>query len=521
VEDKPFIPAETRPRIVESLLAALPVSHPVAAAQALLEPLSLLNRQAVRPDVRLKLLEIYRPVVLEVTQSLAAQCSGHALPLPENAVAAAATARVLLTEFAYGYKLAILDHISRVFAIGGNKTLSILTQRAIHTLDQLLQVSYYTYTSAPEGIWSEIHRLYLHGAQHGTHDAEVMDLGVKSSINLTYTNALLLALSSPQRLVSADVESVRDYLARFGHLAQLQPLGKPENPSGIFLVQLKSDQPAIPLAKHKGTADMRTDILLITVELARQISNHLTGLQENEAPGKLGLPETARQQRYQDLLAHLLKHWALAPKRISTRLSKNESINLCAGLEPAHYFFNGETPFAKIDEENNESEISLNFTNSPDNTDNSRRYDTSRWLVVNESAGGMAISKFPGVSLTLRVGELLGLRRDRDSQLSLGVVRRATSGDSGDLEIGAQMLAPCAKAVAVRPENGGDFTRALLLPALLPLKQPATLITGCGIYQPARVLEVTIDADAAPVRVLATKLIERTNSFERFQFSPL
>jgi len=520
-ESKPLIPAETRPKIVQGLLAAMPAGNPTAAARALLEPLSLLNRQAVSSNLRIKLLELYRPVALNIVRGLAAQYCGHTLPLPESAEAAAETSRALLTELAYGYKLAILDHASRVFTIGGEKTLSMLIQRAIHTLDQLLLVSYYTYTPAPSGVWLEIHRLYLHAAQHGVHDAEVSDLGSKSSVSLAYKQALLLALANPHRLVSADVDSVRDYLASFAHLAQIQPFGTPGNPAGVFMVRLKFDYSPIPFTKHKGEVDMRTDILLITVELARQVSTHLVGLRANEPPGKLGLPENARAQHYQDLLAHLLKYWALAPKRTFSRLSKNESINLCVGLATMYYFLNGESAYTLTKSESEESEIDLNFTGSIADTNSQHQYNTARWLVVNESAGGMALSKFPGVPSALRVGELLGLRSDRSDQWSLGVVRWASSGDSGDLEIGSQMLAPSAKAVAVRPDRQGAFERALLLPELPPLKQPPTLVTTCGVYQPARVLEVSMATEGAPTLVLATRLLERTNSFERFQFSAL
>ncbi|HEY3326801.1 MAG TPA: hypothetical protein VGK14_06475, partial [Novimethylophilus sp.] len=292
-EDKPLVQAETRLGVVQGLLALTPTGRPIAAAHSLQEPLALLNRQAVRGDVRLKLIELYRPVVLDTAMELAVQYHHHALPLPPDAEAAAKAARALLTELAYGYKLVILDHMGRVFFIGGEKTLATLIQRAIHALDQLLQVSYYTYTPAPDGVWSEIHRLYLVAAQQAVLGAAVPDRSGQSSVGRVYQHALLLALSNPQRLVSDDLDSVRDYIARYGHLAQIQPFGVPESPAGVFLVRLKSDQPPVPLAKHKGEVDMRTDILLITVELARQISTHVSGLQENMPPDELGLPDVA------------------------------------------------------------------------------------------------------------------------------------------------------------------------------------------------------------------------------------
>lgn len=519
IEAKPLIGAEKRPKVVQGLLEGLPAGHPVTAAQSILEHLSLLNRQAVSTDTRLKLLEIYRPAIFKVMGELATHYCNQTLPLSENALTTAATARNLLSELAYGYKIAILDHSSRVFALSSGKTLAQLIQRTIHALDQLLQVSYYTYVSAPEAVWSEIHRLYLHAAQLGLHETEVEDASEITSINLTYKRVLLLALADPHHLTSADVDRVRDYLARYAQLAQLHPLGTPESPVGVFLVRLKSDLAPTPLAKHHGETDMRTDILLITVELARQVSTDLQQLGGEATAARLGLAGSGEHSR--DLFNYLIKHWALAPKRTFSRLSKNESTNLCAGLEAVHYFLNGETDFAAKRQQIEDAEVSLNFTESPIDSSFSHRFGSARWLVVNESAGGMALSKFPGVLSDLRVGDLLGMRGDRGSQWSLGVVRWAKSGESGDLEIGAQMLAPAAKAVAVRQENSQNYAKALLLPEMLTLQQPATLVTACDTYQPTRILEIMQEADNKPVRVRLTRLLERTGSFERFQFNPL
>jgi hypothetical protein len=87
--------------------------------------------------------------------------------------------------------------------------------------------------------------------------------------------------------------------------------------------------------------------------------------------------------------------------------------------------------------------------------------------------------------------------------------------------MGVQLLAPGARAVAVRLDKYQAFQPALMVPEVPALKQPPILITPCGIYQPARMLEVALQADGAPVRLLATRLLERTASFECFQFSRL
>lgn len=517
-DEKPLIGAEKRPKVLQGLLEALPADHPVRAAQGLVEHLSLLNRQEVGVDTRLKLLEIYRPWALKIARALATHYQNQTLPLSDAALVAAASARGLLTELAYGYKVAILDDSSRVFSLGSGKSRALLIQRALHSLGLILQVGYYTYVSPPETLWSEIHQLYLYSAQQGIHETGLDDAGETASINLTYKRLLLLSLADPHHLASAEVDRVQEYLARYAELAQLHPMGTPENPAGVFLIRLKSDQGPLPLTKHRGGTDLRTDILLITVELARQVSNDLNTLKKVPAAVP-GLPTTVEQDA--NLLNYLIRRWALAPKRTFSRLSKNESTNLCAGLEAVHYFLSDKADFIATLNAAQESDVSLNFTDSPLDSTARQRFSSTRWLVVNESAGGLALSKFPGVISELIVGDLLGIRSDRSKEWGLGVVRWASSGDSGDLEVGAQMMAPSAKPVAICQEGEKTFSKALLLPEIPTLQQPVTLVTACGVYHPARKLEVLMEQDGKPVLVLLTRLLERTGGFERFQFSQL
>jgi hypothetical protein len=162
-------------------------------------------------------------------------------------------------------------------------------------------------------------------------------------------------------------------------------------------------------------------------------------------------------------------------------------------------------------------EITLNYADSASKQGNDETFSSAYWLVVNESAGGLALCHAPGAQNSVRVGDLLGLRSDQVKHWSIGVVRRVSVDSANKLEIGIQMLAPTAKPAAVRPIDRAEFEIALMLPELSALRKPASLVTSRGLYQPARVLDV--DQNGTVTRVMATKLIERTNSFERFQYS--
>lgn len=138
LEIKPGIPAETRPKKLQELVATLPSNHPDEAARLILEELQHLNRQAVSPESRYKALEIYRRAVLGIAGQLAERYSGQALPLPDTAITSARLAQTLFIELAYGYKHAIIAEQSKIFALGSNKQLAVLIQR---TLDTPLQTA--------------------------------------------------------------------------------------------------------------------------------------------------------------------------------------------------------------------------------------------------------------------------------------------------------------------------------------------------------------------------------------------
>jgi len=122
------------------------------------------------------------------------------------------------------------------------------------------------------------------------------------------------------------------------------------------------------------------------------------------------------------------------------------------------------------------------------------------------------------VEETVRVGELLSVRNEKELRWSVGVLRWANNG-AEQLEVGAQLLAPEAKAAGARAVDKEKFQPVLILPGITALKQAPSIVAGNGLYSPARMLE--LDESGRISRIMVTKLIERTNSFERFQFSYL
>lgn len=519
-EEKPAIPAETSPKRIQELISSLPQHNHRASARMLLDELANLNRQQFPVDVRLTALELYRPTIINAAHGLSRQYCHQSLPLQETAKSQAELAQQLFTELAIGYKQAILAEEDRLFSIGDNDQLALLLHRALDALGRLLRIHHLTYSPPATGVWSELHLLYLHALQLSLQNLPLPDEHGESSINLVYKHALLLSLAAPSRMNSVDIEWVIEYLDHFANLAQLHPLGNPDSTAGLFLVHLKSDRPPIPLAKNTREADPRTDILLITIELARQVHHHISQLQAKTRPIILDLPDAAMvDQRYQDMLQRLLKQWGNPPKRIFNRAEKNSPINMCVGMLAIHYFLGLESSKKTKPPAAAETMVTVSFANSSIDNGGGTMFKSARWVVVNESPGGLALSKSSVPQGSLRIGELLGLKQEQSARWGLAIVRWAANEESGPLQIGAQMIAPSAKNVTLQASDLAQAERALLLPELATLKQPATLITARGVYRPARTLQ--LEEEGEIFDILLTRLVERTNNIERFQFNRL
>lgn len=517
LEDKPLINAETRPQKIALFISTLPLSKPLEAASLLQDEMEILNRQKVAADARIKALEAYLPIVSSLTEHLATEYCIAPLPLPLLARSNADAAKSLWQELGYGYKLAVVDMENKLFSLGGSKLTAHALRRAMENLSQLAMVYYQTYFAPPAAIWSDLHQLYLHAVQQSLHETEINIDGATSSINLIYKQALLMSLADPQHLSPKDIKLAADYIERFADHTQLQGIAPLDNPAGIFLISLNTDKPPIPYVKNVKKTDGANDILLITMDLARQLHQHIKMLQTGNITRNSGLPDNASEGRYLDILVYLIKHWGASPKRIYNRSRKNDGVELGIGIAAAHYFVNSENHYTSPKAASDVTEIPVYISNIP--AASQKKFNTSRWHALNISAGGMALRRFPNAEGNVRVGELLSVKNSNDSNWSVGVLRWVSTNEQQQLDIGTQLIAPEAKAAGARTPEQSQFEPVLLLPELSAIKQPGSVVSACGMYSPARVLE--LEEHGKISRIMLTRLVERTGSFERFQFSYL
>ena len=513
----PQFVVETRPKQVQEWLKALPLANTQEACRKLADAIAAVNSVKLGEEARCNLLEIYRTSVLQLQPSLQQMYVGKPLPLAEKNQQAAMLLRELSVELANGYKLALMDLAARRINLGTHKLSALVLGRAIECLGHILEVYYEAYAPAPAAIWGELHHLYWYAAQSNLQNHVIVN-GEKGSINTAYTQILLIALADPYRMLQGQLILVKIYLAQFGQQVVLQSLGSAENKHGLFLVRLDSDYPPKALMHYQGVTDARTDIILNTIPLARVLHQHVQGLDAGLPLLKLGLPEGAQQANYRDMLKRLIKQWGVAPKRMFNRAQGHADAHVCGGISALHRALSEGLLSEKM-AVNAEPE-SVELSDVLRETGSQKTYNCARWMVVNESAGGLTLAKEASSYAKIKVGDIIGVEVELAGTWEVAMVRWMQSDTDQRIELGAQRLAPQAQAIAIKPVISAAnalFQPALLLPAVSALKHPARIAAARGSFQHMREFEVRSHGLIHQVR--AELLIEQTDGLDLFTFN--
>ena len=85
------------------------------------------------------------------------------------------------------------------------------------------------------------------------------------------------------------------------------------------------------------------------------------------------------------------------------------------------------------------------------------------------------------------------------------------------MDVGLELISPTVTAVTARFINSAIEGEALLLPEISGLKQAASVLMARGFCKQDDILKLELPNKISKIQI--GKLVERTNRFERFQFS--
>ena len=494
---------ETKPKQVEAWLTRLPLSNPPEAAEEMADYLATLNGIEASHDLRAKIVERLAPAVEEIVAALYEQYGNVQAPLPPKQHRNATLAQRLLRGMADSYKILLVDWLKRRFHLFGGNPAPLYLQRILLALQAALEISFETHDPMPEGIWVDLHQTYNYALRSGLKDV-IPEGGAKMlSLEQIYKSTLLMALADPYHFPQVELPWAKDIIARFSNLASIFPAEESiKGHAGLFIVEVNTDTPPKPIAREAHPMNPRWDLILNTTELAKHlalIASHIKGREDHD---KLGLPEAARDPAYPSMLRRLKLNWGASLQRQSQRRRHQDGkeFEVSFGLKSVHQLI------------------------SPPGQTDTIHYGLSgsdpapvilRCKTINDSMGGLALSKKGVQGMQIRVGDVVGVRQGT-AGWNVGLVRWFRVPGQGEVCFGVQLLAPKVLAIQVRRLDNGRQWPGLLLHPNPASQQSPMLLAQPGCFIPESAAEIRTPKGNQPVRI--EKRIESTPSVEVFRF---
>ncbi|MDF1782456.1 MAG: hypothetical protein P1U67_14280 [Alcanivoracaceae bacterium] len=545
----------------------LPLMNMGETSRQLYQFIQELNRLQLPFLQRFTLLEIVRPVILHVCRALGKHYLNQSLVLPDKARRVASLAQALQSHLASGYKLVAVQGVSRINDREGRRTVAASVHRAIAALTDSLVRSYQLYFPVARHLWLELHQLYLLAEMHNIANQEVADadfaLIESSSIADAYARVLLLSTSKPNQLRQQEIALVYRATEVWSDLIDIKEAG--EDPD-LFVFDLQVDRPPTYRTHVSVAGDQcrYIDSRLLVGKLASIIAHN--PLPDFEVPD--GMAE--------NLLAHLQQAWGALTERSFKRLGQTGPIDISLGLTALHGTLSNGMDFERMVRGRNLQVLAQGEEGNPflsnkpasfasgsprmsgEDDPWSRAYDggghnmgddaniddiefagitsalakqqeagaktiSSEHFTcqkINASPGGYCLEWVGAAPASLRTGEMLGVRELGQNEWAIGVVRwvkqLATQGAQFGVELLAPRALPCGVRVLRKTGDAGSFMRALLLPALNAIGQPATLLVPSVGFHGGAKIELVASGDNS--KVILNRKVNGTASFGQYEY---
>ncbi|PZW40958.1 molecular chaperone [Pseudomonas sp. URMO17WK12:I2] len=544
---------DATPRDLKRWIAGLPKANIGETARQLYQALIELNQLLTPSDNRIQLLELLRPEVYFVCQHLERHFLNQAIVLDERPRKVANLCQALQNHLAIGYKL-IISRLAEQPNRERNALLGTALQRAVHSLNGPLIRTSQLYCPVPEGLWLELHQLYLIARRHELHKVVIRDPLARHtqgmSVEQGYIVALLIGCSRCNQMRQSAIARLAEALEAWSTLVNLQGGGQP---TSIFAVAPQLDGPPRYTSLFQPS-ELQGALGIDPTPLVDAIKDHLELLPEERARSRLTVPEGFSV----DMLQHAAAAWGDISERTFQRTQGTGSMTLCIGMSALNYYLANGRAFSEILKQQVDTTASFKpLSGEPDvwaSAHDARRvndwdnglpfeeieypkpaseqdeqanagesYPTFALSIVNHSPGGYCLSWPKEVPSQLQAGEILGIRDNPQQGWSVAVVRWIRQVRGGGTQMGIELIAPhaqsCGLQLVRKAEQNSQYLRALLLPEIAAISRPATLITPRLPFQEGS--KVLININGKERRAVLSHKQVSTGSFSQFVYHDL
>lgn len=557
------------PKEVKRWAEELPVANIGETARQVYRALVEFNRFKIPTLTRTEIIESFRKPVEFVCHNVSRHYRNAGFPLPPRGRKAAKLVQALYDEMANSYKILFLEQILGDERSFNQKLVIVAAQRALHYLNKKMLHCLLVYDDYPTGLWREANHLFA-WAYHN----QVQDIPVKEtqglmnsrknarSIASIYKGMLILASTHPHRLRQPQIRRVHHHTLFWEELASLRPASEAIGDSGLFFVNLWSDEPCKPIIEERQRLDSRYMVLDLNAIIGKARTEYETA--EWESPARL---DHGDDHLSRTLLRLLILNWTKSLKRKLPRIDKRGKVETIVGLGALIRFLE------KQEEEEKENELQLVDGGEPSLSGASRlTWNDSVFstlaiaappsttggdsllgdpnaaistllgatdletqaagrpgmesppavLTYNESAEGYCLAWRKNYPVRVRVGDILGVRHENHpDDVGVTVVRWLKQRDDNETAIGLQVMAQACSLVYVAEEGKAGIGkhnrhRYLLLSNNDPDDPRQTLLTNTRVFPEGT--RATLFTEFGKHRIELTKWLESNNNFVHYQF---
>ena len=509
---------ETRPLHIEEWLDKLPYIDFEKTGRILYEATKATNKEAIKPSVRLELVELYhRPYqyYLDLQIKTGAQ---HTLQSISTMQAQLEILKKIAVNLSFACKLAVNDLLKRKTLWGQSKPPLPAMLMSLNYLSHAMIFSFLEYSPIPKNVWREVNSIYTFAEDLGQENNTIILAGKDAktgatSIAHSFKKIVLASLADPHHLPFGAIWEIFEQLQDWTEHTTIKRFTTPATPAGYFVVDLENDTPPLPYSKFNSKLTSNKHRLVDTSALGKIIQQQLAILNSGKS-----LDSSIKISPYfaKSIVSHISKAWGLPAKRNLPRESSQGSILITCGLNSTYYFLNNEEDF--ISPKN--AEDFDDHTDEPNNYKQTKSYSSDEWSLVDQGSGGFAIIKNDKPTATVRVGDIVGVKSDTKiatANWKLGVIRWLMIRQNKIYKVGIQIISEEIYPAAIRACDGSNqdlqYRRAFLIGD--PTNHSSkSVITQKGLFIDERKLEIYFNEQN--LRVSAASLKESTISFEHF-----
>lgn len=519
---------ETRPMYIEPWLDSLPYIDFNKTSMLLLDATSATNKEDIKPETRLELIKLYNRPYQYYLQSQIKSSTGHILQYTETMQDQIFVLKQIATNLVQACKLAIEEGESRRTVWRQKKPPLPAILMQITYLSHILIFNYLEYSPSPVDMWRELNRVYSLAANMGQQAATVIPLGGDAkkdatTITRAYTSILLASMVDPYHLPFGAIWEIFTQLREWSEHARIKSLETIRGSAGQYVIDLEGDESPVPYGKFDPASVRVSHRLIDTTTLGGIAAEHLEQLNSGKA-----LEEDVQLSPYyaKSILTQMVLAWGERPERHFPRDKTQGTVLITCGMNEIYFFLNGLQDFEGFESREEENIITAVGEINESQAEENKSYTMEQWDLIDQSPGGLSISKQDKSKVQTRVGDLIGIMRGdgktSDSNLALGVIRWMRLSEDKEYRVGIQTISAELVPAAIRAitDNAlaARFSRSIIAGKFSP-SADNVVITGAGMFNATREYELIVGSEN--LRVRSESPIEATVNFNHFIVTPM